>query len=100
MKTKTISIYYHSLDSKQLTTKELKKLEKKVLHEYPFLRSVNESMLVTDNQLPDCPIIFANDSFEKMTLYPQEEIIGFNCRFLQGFFFICDDLYYLLIYLD
>merc|ERR1712137_306626 len=51
---------------------------------YPFLSNIRESMLVTDCDQPDCPIIYANDDFEKMTLYPKEEIINRNCRFLQG----------------
>jgi hypothetical protein len=28
--------------------------------------------------------VWANDQFERMTLYPKEDIIGRNCRFLQG----------------
>lgn len=55
-----------------------------VLREYPFLESVEESMLLTDCSLPDCPIVYANEFFERMTLYPREEILGRNCRFLQG----------------
>lgn len=41
-------------------------------------------MLITDNRLPDCPIVYCNDQFEQMTLYPKEKILGVNCRFLQG----------------
>lgn len=41
-------------------------------------------MIITDPRKPDNPIIFANAAFIEMTGYPQEEIIGSNCRFLQG----------------
>ena len=41
-------------------------------------------MTVTDPRQPDCPIIFANHAFLEMTGYTSEEIIGRNCRFLQG----------------
>lgn len=64
--------------------KDFKALQKQIQFEYPELASVRESMLVTDNRLPDCPIVFANDQFERMTLYPKEAILGVNCRFLQG----------------
>lgn len=39
---------------------------------------------VTDTNRPDYPIIFANQAFLEMTGYGSEEIIGPNCRFLQG----------------
>jgi len=44
---------------------------------------VNGVTLV-DPDLADAPIVYANKAFEKITGYDQSEIIGFNCRFLQG----------------
>lgn len=41
-------------------------------------------MIVTDPKRPDNPIIFANNAFIDMTGYSREEIVGANCRFLQG----------------
>ncbi|GJE43697.1 Blue-light-activated histidine kinase [Methylobacterium soli] len=41
-------------------------------------------MLITDPNQPDNPIVFANAAFSKLTGYTHEEIIGKNCRFLQG----------------
>lgn len=41
-------------------------------------------MIVTDPHREDNPIIFCNRAFERMTGYRQEEIVGRNCRFLQG----------------
>ena len=41
-------------------------------------------MTVTDPHQPDNPIIFCNAAFEKMTGYRMDEIVGRNCRFLQG----------------
>jgi PAS domain S-box-containing protein len=41
-------------------------------------------MIVTDPRQPDNPIIFANPAFRAMTGYATEELLGRNCRFLQG----------------
>ncbi|CAB4811378.1 unannotated protein [freshwater metagenome] len=39
---------------------------------------------LADPDLEDAPIIYANKAFERLTGYSQEDIIGYNCRFLQG----------------
>ncbi len=41
-------------------------------------------MVVADPRRPDCPIIFANQAFLDQTGYSAAEVIGRNCRFLQG----------------
>ncbi len=41
-------------------------------------------MCLTDPHKDDNPIIFCNQAFEQLTGYGQNEIIGRNCRFLQG----------------
>ncbi|EWY42373.1 PAS sensor protein [Skermanella stibiiresistens SB22] len=55
--------------------------------ENPF-RSVVEGsrmpIVVTDPNLDDNPIVFANQAFVDMTGYDLAEILGNNCRFLQG----------------
>ena len=42
------------------------------------------AMVVTDPSLPDNPIVYVNQAFEKVTLYSREMALGRNCRFLQG----------------
>ena len=39
---------------------------------------------LADPDLEDAPIIYANKAFENLTGYSQKDIIGRNCRFLQG----------------
>jgi PAS domain S-box-containing protein len=52
-----------------------------------LIAAVNASIsgvIITDFTKPDNPIIFCNRAFEDMTGYNQSEILGKNCRFLQG----------------
>ena len=39
---------------------------------------------LSDPDQDDNPIVYANAAFEKITGYDQSEILGQNCRFLQG----------------
>nr|AML76470.1 putative LOV domain-containing protein [Cosmarium tinctum] len=48
------------------------------------LERIQKNFVITDPRLPDNPIIFASDDFLELTEYSREEIIGRNCRFLQG----------------
>ena len=44
----------------------------------------SNGIVITDPRLPDNPIVYVNPAFEKTTGYSMEEVIGRNCRFLQG----------------
>jgi PAS domain S-box-containing protein len=49
-----------------------------------ILDSCVNGVTLTDPDLEDSPIVYANKAFEDICGYPQEEIVGRNCRFLQG----------------
>ncbi len=42
------------------------------------------AVCLTDPNLPDDPIVFCNEAFERLSGYSAAEIVGRNCRFLQG----------------
>ncbi|KAG6415592.1 hypothetical protein SASPL_123005 [Salvia splendens] len=48
------------------------------------LERIEKNFVITDPRLPDNPIIFASDSFLELTEFTREEILGRNCRFVQG----------------
>jgi len=43
-----------------------------------------EGVTIADARLPDRPLIYVNKGFERMTGYAVAEVLGRNCRFLQG----------------
>jgi PAS domain S-box-containing protein len=42
------------------------------------------SISITDPSQPDSPLVYVNPAFERTTGYAAEEVLGRNCRFLQG----------------
>ena len=48
------------------------------------VRATRMPMVITDPAQSDNPIVFANQAFQALSGYERHEIIGRNCRFLQG----------------
>ncbi|MEO1103043.1 MAG: PAS domain-containing protein [Pseudomonadota bacterium] len=48
------------------------------------IRDLPVAMVIADPWQPDCPIIYVNRAFTKITGYTEEMAVGRNCRFLQG----------------
>jgi len=48
------------------------------------LSTTTEGITISDCSLPDDPLIYVNEGFEKLTGYTAQEVLGKNCRFLQG----------------
>lgn len=43
-----------------------------------------QALTLSDIRAPDAPLVYVNRAFEKMTGYERDNVIGRNCRFLQG----------------
>ncbi|MBP2314103.1 ATP-binding protein [Azospirillum soli] len=48
------------------------------------VEATGAGITVADPTQPDTPLIYCNQAFREMTGYAAEELIGRNCRFLQG----------------
>lgn len=53
-----------------------------VLH--AFLDASNSAVVMTDPAQPDNPIVYVNRAFEEATGYAAADVVGRNCRLLQG----------------
>ncbi|RYC62328.1 hypothetical protein CHU98_g3882 [Xylaria longipes] len=42
------------------------------------------AIVVCDIELPDCPVVYANEACAQLTGYPLGEMMGKNCRFMQA----------------
>jgi len=48
------------------------------------IRDLPFSIVLADATRPDVPIVYVNRAFTRMTGYREEDVVGRNCRFLQG----------------
>ncbi|KAB8335718.1 PAS domain-containing protein [Scytonema tolypothrichoides VB-61278] len=48
------------------------------------IAAASNAIVITDPRQEDNPIIFCNPAFETITGYSPQEVLGRNCRFLQG----------------
>ena len=48
------------------------------------INSATNAIAISDVRLPDRPLVYINRAFESMTGYLAKDVLGKNCRFLQG----------------
>lgn len=48
------------------------------------LQTAQQNFVISDPTLPDNPIVYASSGFLNLTGYTLEQVLGRNCRFLQG----------------
>lgn len=63
---------------------ERKRSQEALLLRDRAIQSVSQGIIISDPNQEGNPIIYAGPGFERITGYRQDEVIGKNCRFLQG----------------
>jgi two-component system cell cycle sensor histidine kinase/response regulator CckA len=48
------------------------------------IEACSQAVVIADALSPDMPVLYANQAFEAITGYRRDEVVGRNCRFLQG----------------
>src|SRR5690606_24917575 len=48
------------------------------------IQAVSQGIVIVDPHQPDMPIIYASPGVERITGYAPQEVLGKNCRMLQG----------------
>jgi PAS domain-containing protein len=71
-------------DIELATGKKTEDLDKSDFSLMQSLSSGQQCFVLSDPKLPDNPIVFATPGFYKLTGYTSKEVLGRNCRFLQG----------------
>lgn len=64
------------------TQKRLDEVDLRLLRR--AVESTDNGVVITDARHPEQPLVYANPAFEQMTGYAAAEVLGRNCRFLQG----------------
>ena len=63
---------------------EKRRMEAAMVMRDRAIAASTQGILITDASAPDNPVVYASPGFERMTGYTSAEIVGRNCRFLQG----------------
>lgn len=68
----------------QQSQEEIQKTQQELRLRDRAIASASNGIVICDPHQHGCPIIYSNPAFSAMTGYAPEEVIGRNCRFLQG----------------
>jgi PAS domain S-box-containing protein len=68
----------------QQEIKERQQKEEELRLANQAIAASSDGIVISDARKPDMPITYVNPAFERLTGYEAKEVIGRNCRFLQG----------------
>ncbi|GAA4453665.1 chemotaxis protein CheB [Novipirellula rosea] len=73
---------YLCANARDISDRRAAELEMRLQH--LAIESTQNGIVITDATAEDNPITYANPGFLHLTGYDREEVVGVNCRFLQG----------------
>ncbi|GAB4516219.1 MAG: hypothetical protein OHK0046_21170 [Anaerolineae bacterium] len=73
-----------SLATIMVDVTEQKRAQRDLLLRTHAIEFSSSSISIADVRQPDLPLIYVNPAFQKMSGYSRDEVIGRNCRFMQG----------------
>ena len=68
----------------QQEIKERQQKEEELRLSNQAIAASSNGIVIADARAPDMPVTYINPAFERMTGYSAAEVLGRNCRFLQG----------------
>jgi PAS domain S-box-containing protein len=74
----------HSIAERKRAEEALHRAATENLQLAQAITSASEGVIITDPNQPDNPIVYSNPAFSRMSGYQPEEVMGRNCRLLQG----------------
>lgn len=72
-----LAVYFRDINQRKAHEQQLHLLERGI-------ESTLNGVVIADARQPDLPIVYVNAAFERVTGYLRDEVLGSNCRFLQG----------------
>ncbi len=63
---------------------EQRQIEETLRLQERAIAASSNGIVIADARQPDQPVIFVNPAFEQITGYAAKDVVGRNCRFLQG----------------
>jgi PAS domain S-box-containing protein len=82
-----VQVRYDGDDATQLIVRDVTDRQRRRQQLNLYGRAVeaaNQGITIADARREDEPLVYANPAFERITGYAIEEVLGRNCRFLQG----------------
>jgi PAS domain S-box-containing protein len=82
-----VTVTYEGEPTTQLVVRDVtdeRRRSERLLLYARALESASQGVTIADARRDDEPIVYANPAFERITGYDAAEILGRNCRFLQG----------------